>query len=165
MTSYAGYVAANLNSGLKLGIEYGNETWNFTNPRTFILSWGAALGWNLGDGSSNLTFTGLRTKQYSDVIRSAWVSAGRSAHDFYMLSMHQCGSGGIGGPFDLYQNKGQLLNATNFPLFGNYGGLGVVPYGNQFWYHLPEQTNRRLRCYGLRGLLGIAVVVGGVFLR
>ena len=124
MTSYANYVAANLDSGLKLGIEYGNENWNFTNPRTYIISWGAALGWNLGDGSSNLTFTGLRTKQYSDVIRSAWVSAGRAPHDFYMLAMHQCGSGGIGGPFDLYQNKGQLLNATNFPLFGSYAGLG-----------------------------------------
>ena len=124
MTSYAGYVAANLNSGLKLGIEYGNETWNFTNPRTYIISWGAALGWSIGDGSSNLSFTGLRTKQYSDIIRSAWVSAGRAPHDFYMLAMHQQGSGGIGGPFDLYQNKGQLLNATNFPLFGSYAGVG-----------------------------------------
>ena len=125
MTSYAGYVAANLNSGLKLGIEYGNETWNFTNPRTFILPQGAALGWSISNSAkSNLSFTGLRTKQYSDIIRSAWVSAGRSAHDFYMLSMHQCGSGGIGGPPDIYQGKGQLLNATDFPLFGSYGGLG-----------------------------------------
>ena len=125
MTSYAGYVAANLNSGLKLGIEYGNENWNFTNPRTFILSWGAALGWSVTDsGKANLSFTGLRTKQYSDVIRSAWVSAGRTAHDFYMLSMHQAGSGGIGSPPDIYQNKGIYLNATNFPLFGSYGGFG-----------------------------------------
>ena len=124
MTSYAGYVAANLNSGLKLGIEFGNENWNFTNPRTFLITWGGALGWSLTNGDAPFSYGGLRTKQYSDIIRSAWVTAGRAPHDFYMLSMSQVDQAGIGKQTDLSQNQGQNLNGTNFPLFGSYGGLG-----------------------------------------
>ena len=75
MASYSTYVAATLSSGLKLGIEYGNENWNFNNIRNYVLSYGAALGWNItANAEANLGFAGLRTAQYSSVIRSAWVS-------------------------------------------------------------------------------------------
>ena len=163
MTSYANYVAANLNSGLKLGIEYGNENWNFTNPRTYILSWGAALGWSVTDSAkANLSFTGLRTKQYSDIIRSAWVSAGRAPHDFYMLSMVQCGSGGIGSVPYLYQNTGQLLNATNFPLFGSYGGLGGgAPSANYDTF--PNRPIDACDGYGCAAYWGTAWWAGAYF--
>lgn len=122
--SYTNYVAANLSAGLKLGIEYGNENWNFTNPRTFLVSWGACLGWSVTTGEANLVYAGLRTKQYSDVIRAAWVSAGRSGRDFYMLSMCRIDQAAVGSDTDRYQNQGQDLNAAKFPLFAKYGGLG-----------------------------------------
>jgi hypothetical protein len=153
MTSYTNYVAANLNSGLKLGIEYGNENWNLTNPRTFLVSWGAALGWNLNNAAqANLCYAGLRTAQYSPIIRSAWTTAGRASSDFYMLSMgpiFDYGTSAQGNQLDEFQNQGTNLNVTNFPLFGGYGGLGgsgAPPHNFDTYPHRPIDVCDAVGC-------------------
>ena len=121
---FFGDATTGLTSGLRLGMEAFNEVWN-TGSGVYakIQSIGSTLGWSFVSQAPNESYTGLRTIQYSALLKAAWTGKGRNASDFYTLLMSAEFDTTIGGDFDTYQCKGTALNTTNFPIYASFGGL------------------------------------------
>jgi hypothetical protein len=120
---FFGDATTGLTSGLRFGMETYNEVWNSgAAPYAQLGPLGSALGWRFLDNAPNFNYTGLRTIQYSCLLRAAWTGKGRNASDFYVFANCQYNQA-LGGDFDRYQLQGQAMNATSFPTYASFGGL------------------------------------------
>lgn len=125
ITGVTNFFATNLNAGLRLGTETGNEIWNAGGgyPWHVYNSLASQLGIPSSSNAAAYSYGALRTIQYAALSKAAWASAGRPASDLYILAPSQTVDTSINGNFDTYQLKGAGLNASTNTIYGTYGGL------------------------------------------
>jgi hypothetical protein len=132
ITAATNFFATNLNAGLKLGTEPGNELWNNqAQPWFFWNTLGSTLGFPVGGVVGSYSYGALRMIQYYALSKRAWIDAGRAASDLWVIQPSATFDVGIGGSFDSAQLKGVYLNRSgstvkgivNNPTYGTYGGL------------------------------------------
>jgi hypothetical protein len=77
----ATYCADHLDDGLKLRIEFSNETWNFGTSLYNWISNGSKVFYGYG-ANDHVPYTCERAYHYWTIMRAAWVAGGRDASDF-----------------------------------------------------------------------------------
>ena len=123
ITAVTNFFATNLNTGLKLGTETGNEVWNSgAFPFEQWNNFGMALGFAVAGDAAVFSYTALRTIQYAALSKAAWAAASRPANTHYIFQMNQTGEA-TSGNFDTWQLKGTALNASSNTIYATYGGL------------------------------------------
>ena len=124
VTAVTNYFAKNLTPGLKFGTEVGNELWNFgLNPYVQYLTLGTALGFELANGDSFLSYGGLRTLQFAKLSKVSWAATGRPDSDHYILQMGATFEYTPKNNLNLRQFGGYSLDAAANPVYGAHGGL------------------------------------------
>ena len=116
VSAMAGYVAANLKSGLKARVEYANECWNYGFPAYASCCTNSVIV--LGtDANFYLPYYVYRTKQVHDLCLAAFAAAGR-AGDLLRVMGSQGANPGI---------TSQLVNYAN-QYGATFDELAVAPY-------------------------------------
>lgn len=128
-------VSGGLASNLKLGIEVGNEMWNFfLQPWSRAQCYGVALGLFTGAYGNNAgpySWVGRQTINYSSASKAAWAAAGRPAANHYTMMMSQVDDITIGGNWEKTTLKGQYLT-TSIASWANFGGVGFVSIATSY---------------------------------
>lgn len=127
VTNFFGDAVTGLTSGLRFGTETGNENWNFSGggitPGICEYN-GLALGFP-GGNEPNISWTALRSVQYSLYSTPAWTGKGRSASDHYIFFMENMSVAFPGQDYENQGLKGASLNPSANTIYSTYGGFGT----------------------------------------
>lgn len=115
-----------LNQGLRFGGEVGNELWN-AGQEPFWRSTVYGTGMKFPAEGCQYDWGILRSMQYADVAKVAWVAKGRSGSDYYTLFMGNTRA--ITGSTEELALQGTHLTTTN-TVYATYGGFNGVSAPN-----------------------------------